>query len=171
MPAETADNVGRIGRGVADRMDVGNHSGTGIPERSPGIPGFLEKTQIFRAVHTRARNLAKTKRSQEFVPTRVARVQSREQAIGALGGLGGAPDDAPHQEELRRGCDAVMNAALEPQISFRRQCRLVQISAASGIRCSGWRSLAPAAGGLAAAMATIWASRLPIRDDAPRSNE
>jgi hypothetical protein len=33
------------------------------------------------------------------------------------------------------------------------------------------QAYAPAAGRLAAAMATIWASRRPIRDGAPRSNE
>jgi hypothetical protein len=46
----------------------------------------------------------------------------------------------------------------------RSQSRLNGAGAASA-------AYAPAAGRLAAAMATIWASRRPIRDGAPRSNE
>src|SRR5712664_3728220 len=38
MPAETADNVGWISRGIAFGMHVGDHLGARIPKRGPGVP-------------------------------------------------------------------------------------------------------------------------------------
>jgi len=150
-------------------MDIGDHLRTGIAERDPGIPGFLEKTQIFRAVHARPGTLAKDRRFDQRV---LAGLQSREQSIGALGLLGGAPDDAPHQEELR------IVAAMQFGVYGLHTDTYSTDSA--GLSRSGLRResdirdeklYAPAAGRLAAAMATIWDSRRPIRDGAPRRNE
>src|SRR6478672_6941012 len=98
MPAEPADNVGRVSSGVADRMHVSDHFGAGIAERAPGVPRFLEKAKIFGAVDPRPRALAENRRRDQIM---LAGLQSRQQAIGALGLLGGALDDTPHQEKLR----------------------------------------------------------------------
>ena len=54
VPAEPADDMGRIGRGMAHRMHVGDHLGTGIAERRPGVPGFGEERDIPRC-ESRAR--------------------------------------------------------------------------------------------------------------------
>ena len=98
MPAEPADDMGRIGRGVAHRMDVGDHFRTGIAERGPGLPGLGEKAEIFRTVNPCARTLPEHGRRDQFV---LAGLQPREQPVGAFGLFGGALDDAAHQKELR----------------------------------------------------------------------
>jgi hypothetical protein len=98
VPAEAADDVGWIGRGIANRVDVRDHLGAGIAKRGPGLPGFLEEAQVFRAVHPRARALAKGGRRDQLV---LAGLQPGQQPIGTLGLLGGALDHATHQKELR----------------------------------------------------------------------
>lgn len=98
MPAETTDNVGRIGRGMTDRMYVGYHLGTGIPKRRPGVPSLGEKAEIFRAMHPGPRPLPEHNRIDQIV---LARLEPRQQPVGAFGLLGGSPDDASNQEELR----------------------------------------------------------------------
>ena len=98
VPAELADDMRRIGRGMAHGMDVADHLRAGIAERRPGIPGLAQERQIFRAVNSRARALAECRRLDQLM---LAVLQALEQAIGALGLLGGALDDAANQEELR----------------------------------------------------------------------
>src|SRR5207342_2288804 len=98
VPAEAADDVGRVSGSVTHRMHVGNHFRAGITQRSPRVPGLLEKTKIFGTVDPRARPLPESRRRDQGV---VAGLQPCQQPIGTLGLLGGAPDDAAHQEELR----------------------------------------------------------------------
>ena len=79
-------------------MHVGDHLGTCVAERRPGVPGLFEKAKIFGTVHPGPRALTENGRRNQVV---LAGLQPRQQAIGALGLLGGALDDAAHQEELR----------------------------------------------------------------------
>ena len=98
VPAETTDNVGRVRGGVAHRMHVGDHFGTGIAKGLPGVPRLLQEAKIFGAVDPRPRSLTENGRRDQIV---LAGLQSCQQTIGALRLLGGALDDAAHQEELR----------------------------------------------------------------------
>ena len=98
MPSEPADDMGRIGRSMTHRMNVGDHFRTGIAERGPGLPGFGEKAEIFRTVNPCTWALPEHSGRNQFV---LAGLQSREQPVGAFGLFGGALDDAAHQEELR----------------------------------------------------------------------
>ena len=98
VPAELADDAGRIGRGMANRVNVGNHLRPGIAQRRPFVPGFRQKAQIFRAVHPGARPLAERNGLDELMG---AGGKPLEQTVRALGLFGGAPDHAAHQEELR----------------------------------------------------------------------
>ena len=79
-------------------MHVGDHFGAGIAERAPGVPRLLQKAKIFGAVDPRPRPLTENGRRDQIV---LAGLQSCQQPIGALRLLGGALDDAAHQEELR----------------------------------------------------------------------
>src|SRR5206468_6933085 len=83
---------------MAYRMDVADHLGAGIAERGPGVPGLAQERQIFRAVDARAGTLSELGRFDQLM---FAVLQPLEQAVGALGLLGGALDDAANQEELR----------------------------------------------------------------------
>jgi hypothetical protein len=98
VPTEPADDVGRVRRGMADGMHIGDHFRTGIAERAPGLPRLLQKAKIFGAVNPRPRTLAETRRCDQIV---LACLQSRQQPVGALRLLGGTLDHAAHQEELR----------------------------------------------------------------------
>ena len=109
----------------------------------------------------RARPLPESRRRDQIV---LAGFQAREQTIGALRLLGGALDDAPHQKELR------VVAAMEFGV-YGLHADSYSTDRAGLSRSARRRKIyAPAVGRLAAAMATIWASRRLIRDDAPRSN-
>ena len=98
MPAETADDVGRVGRGIADGMHVGDHLGTAIPKCCPGAPCLGEEAKIFGTMHPRPRPLPEHDRLDHIV---LAGLEPREQPIGAFGLLGGSLDDAANQKELR----------------------------------------------------------------------
>src|SRR5229473_2946903 len=98
VPAETADNVRRVSRGVADGMDVGDHLGAAIPKLGPGVPCLGEKTEIFRTMDPCPRPLPENIRRNQVV---LARLEPREQPVSAFGLLGGALDDAANQKELR----------------------------------------------------------------------
>ena len=98
VPAETADNVCRVSRGVADGMHVGDHLGAAIPKLGPGVPCLGEKTEIFRTMDPCPRSLPENIRRNQVV---LARLQSREQPVSAFRLLGGALDDAANQKELR----------------------------------------------------------------------
>src|SRR4051794_5337861 len=67
MPAETADNMARIGRAVAYGMDVGDHFRAGIAERRPGLPSFGEEAEIFRTVNSGPRALPERNRRDQLV--------------------------------------------------------------------------------------------------------
>ncbi len=67
VPAEPADDVGRIGRGMAHRMHIGDHLRPGVAERRPGVPGGFEKVQVFRTVHARPRPLPEPGRRDQFM--------------------------------------------------------------------------------------------------------
>jgi hypothetical protein len=98
VPAETADNMGRIGRSVAHRMHVGNHFGAGIAKCCPGVPGFCKKAEIFRTVNPGARALPEHHRRNQIM---LASLQPCQQPVGAFRLFGGALDHAAHQKELR----------------------------------------------------------------------
>ena len=83
---------------MADRMNVGDHLRTCIAKGRPGVPRLLQKTKIFGAVDPRPRSLTEHGRRDQVV---LAGLQPCQQPVGALGLLGGALDDAAHQEELR----------------------------------------------------------------------
>ncbi len=105
MPAEPADDMGRIGRGVAHRMDVGDHFRAGIAERGPGLPGFGEKAEIFRTVNPRARALPEHGGRNQFVLAglQVPRAAGRRvRAVRWCAGRRRAPERIAD-----RGCDAV----------------------------------------------------------------
>jgi hypothetical protein len=112
-------------------------------------------------VDPRPWTLAENGRRDQIVP---AGFQPREQSIRALRLLGSAPDDAPHQEKLR------IVAAMEFGV-YGLHADSYSTDRAGLSRSARRRKIyAPAVGRLAAAMATIWASRRLNRDDAPRSN-
>jgi len=98
VPAEPPDDVGRVGRGVAHRMHVGNHLRPGIAKRGPGIPGLAEKAEIFRTVNSRTRALPEHVWRNQIV---LAGLEPRKQPVGAFGLFGGALDDTANQKELR----------------------------------------------------------------------
>src|SRR6266851_2070686 len=98
VPAETADNVRRVSRGVADGMDVGDHLGAAIPKLGPGVPCLGEKAEIFRTMDPCPRPLPENIRRNQVVLTRL---EPLEQPVSAFGLLGGALDDAANQKELR----------------------------------------------------------------------
>ena len=98
VPAQPADDMRRIRRGMAHRMHVGDHLGTGIAKRRPGVPGLGEKAEIFGTVNARPRALPELRRRDQLV---LARFEPRQQPVGALGLLGGALDHAADEEELR----------------------------------------------------------------------
>jgi hypothetical protein len=77
---------------------VGDHLGAAIAERDPGVPSLGEKAEIFRTMNPCPRPLPEHHGLDQFVP---ARAEPGEQAIGAFGLLGGAPDHAANQKELR----------------------------------------------------------------------
>jgi hypothetical protein len=79
-------------------MDVADHLGAGIAECGPGVPGLAQERQVFRAVNARAGPLPECRRLDQLM---LAVLQPLEQAVGALGLLGGALDDTANQEELR----------------------------------------------------------------------
>jgi hypothetical protein len=79
-------------------MDVGDHFRAGIAQRRPFLPGALEKAQIFRTVHPRARPLAEQGRLNQLVGSGG---KPPKQPVGPLRLFGGAFDDTAHQEELR----------------------------------------------------------------------
>jgi hypothetical protein len=70
----------------------------GIAERRPFLPALREKAQIFGTMNSCARPLTKYGRFDQIVGPGG---KALEQPVGALGLLGGAPDDAAHQKELR----------------------------------------------------------------------
>ena len=83
---------------MAHRMHIGNHLGTGIAKRRPGVPGLGEKAEIFGTVNPRPRPLPEHIRRDQLV---LAHCQPRQQPVGALGLLGGALDHAADEKELR----------------------------------------------------------------------
>ena len=98
VPAGAPDDAVRITRRIAARMDVGDDLGRSVAERRPGVVGLLEKQQIVRAVHGRDRPAVETLRRDDGV---AARLQPRQQPLGALRLLRAPPRLATDQEELR----------------------------------------------------------------------
>ena len=88
----------RVSRGGAHGMHIGDHFRTGIAERRPFLPGTFEKAEIFGAMDSGARSLAERGRLDQIMRSGG---EALEQPVGPLGLLGGAPDDAAHQEKLR----------------------------------------------------------------------
>src|SRR5882672_10146715 len=130
MPAETADNVGRVRRGVAHRMHVGDHLGACIPQRGPSIPCLGEKTKKFRTMDPCPRPLPESARLNQIV---IARLKSPEQPIGAFRLLGGALDDAANQKELR-----VMASMLFVIVCLPPHTSVFDLYPCVPQRCSAW---------------------------------
>jgi hypothetical protein len=137
MPAKTADDVGRVRRGIAHRVHVGNHLGAAIPKLGPGVPRLGKETKIFGAVNPRAWALPEHSRLNQFV---LARFEPGKQSIGAFGLLGGALDNAANQKKLRVmasmqfGIDGlhtdapvVENKIPELSSALRRMSRLIEV--------------------------------------------
>ncbi len=98
VPAEPPNDVGRVGRGLAHRVDVGDHLRAVIRQRLPFLPGLRQEGEVVRAVDPGPGAGAVGLRRHHRV---VSGLQPGEQAVGPFRLVGGGLHLAAHQEELR----------------------------------------------------------------------
>ena len=70
VPAQPADDVRRVRGSMAHRMHVGDHLGTGVAKRRPGVPGLGEEAEILGAVNARPRALPELRRCDQLMLAR-----------------------------------------------------------------------------------------------------